>query len=95
LRLDRISESRPAIGGRGLLALSAWTGLVCLLLIAVDGIPDTEQFTGDLVVAPLTTGDDPSADSRVSHAVAVSLSAPSAYLAMLFRSPPATALACR
>jgi hypothetical protein len=66
-----------AVGGRSVLALSAWTGLVCLLLIAIDGIPDTEQFTGALVVAPLlTTGIDPAADSRVSHTVAVSLSAP-------------------
>ena len=71
--------------------LIAWAGLVCLLLIAVDGIPDAEQFTGALVSAPLlTTGIDPAADSRVSHTVAVSLSAPSAYLAFLFRSPPAS-----
>ena len=80
-----------AVGGRRVLALSAWTGLVCLLLIAIDGIPDTEQFTGALVVAPLLiTGADPSAGSLVSHTVAVSLSAPSAYLAFLFRSPPAS-----
>jgi hypothetical protein len=72
--------------------LVAWAGLVCLLLVAVDGIPDVEQFTGALGATPLpTTGTDPSADSRVSHTVAVSLSAPSAYLAFLFRSPPATA----
>jgi hypothetical protein len=70
--------------------LFAWAGLVCLLLIAADGIPDTEQFSGALVAAPLlATGTDPAAGSRVSHAVSVSLSAPSAYLALLFRSPPA------
>ena len=71
------------------LALFAWTGLVCLLLFAVDGIPDTEQFAGILVVAHLLAiGIDPSADSRGS--LSVSLSAPSAYLASLLRSPPET-----
>jgi len=100
---EKILTSRTALEGerkqvtvlfadvKGFLALSAWTGLICLLLIAIDGIPDTEQFDGILVVAPLlTTGTDPSADSRGSQTVAVSLSAPSAYLAFLFRSPPAT-----
>jgi hypothetical protein len=83
-----------AIGGRSVVALFAWTGLVCLLLVAADGIPDTEQFDGVLVVGPiLTTGTDPSADSRGTHTVAVSRSAPSAYLAMLFRSPPASSQA--
>jgi len=80
-----------AVGGRSVLALSAWTGLVCLLLIAADGVPDTEQFTGALVdTALLRIGTDPSADSRVHYVIAVSLSAPSAYLASLLRSPPAS-----
>jgi len=64
--------------------------LVCLLLIAFDGIPDAEQFTGVLVVASLwITGIEPSAGPRSARNVAVSLSPPSAYLAFLFRSPPA------
>jgi hypothetical protein len=75
-----------AFGGRSALALFAWTALVCLLLVVADGIPDSEQFAGALVVVPrLTTGTDPSADSRVYLTVAVSRSAPSAYLAFLFR----------
>jgi hypothetical protein len=83
-----------ATGGRSVAALFAWTGLVCLLLIAADGIPDTEQFDGALVaVALLPTGTEPSADSQVNHTVAVSRSAPSAYLAFLFRSPPASSQA--
>ena len=80
-----------ATGGRSVGALFAWTGLVCLLLVAADGIPDTEQFAGTLVVGSLlTTGTDPSADSRVNHTRAISRSAPSAYLASLLRSPPAS-----
>jgi len=83
--------SRLAVRNRRVLALSAWTGLVCLLLIAADGIPDTEQFTGALVVGVrLTTGTEPSADSRLRHTVAASRAVPSAYLALLFRSPPAS-----
>jgi len=71
--------------------LAAWTGLLFLLLIAIDGIPDTEQFDGTLVIARFPTiVIDPSPDSRASHTVATSLSTPSAYLAFLFRSPPAT-----
>ena len=83
--------SHLAVRNRRLLALSAWTGLVCLLLVAADGIPDTEQFTGSLVVGVLpTTGTEPSADSRLRHTVAASRAVPSAYLALLFRSPPAS-----
>jgi len=68
----------------------AWAALVRLLLIAFDGIPDAEQFTGILVVGSLwIAGIEPSAGPRSTHKVAVSLSTPSAYLAFLFRSPPA------
>jgi len=69
-------------------AVSAWVGLVCLLLIAFDGIPDAEQFTGTLVVAALSmAGIEPSAGRRSS--VARALSPTFAYLAFLLRSPPA------
>jgi len=71
-------------------AVFAWAALVRLLLIAFDGIPDAEQFTGILVVGSLwIAGIEPSAGPRSTHKVAVSLSTPSAYLAFLFRSPPA------
>lgn len=80
-----------ATGGWSVAPLFAWIGVVCLLLVAADGIPDTEQFAGALVVvALLTTRIDPSADPRVNQTVAISRSAPSAYLAFLFRSPPAS-----
>ena len=91
MSLDRITAQSLAVGGRWLLDLSAWTGLLCLLLIAFDGIPDTEQFAGILVVAPLLiAGIDPAAGRRSNRTVGVSLSPPSAYLAFLLRSPPAT-----
>jgi len=71
--------------------LFAWAGLVCLLLVAFDGIPDVEQFTGILVVASLFIGGiQPSAGRRSKCDISVSLSPPSAYLAFLFRSPPPT-----
>jgi len=71
-------------------AVSAWVGLVCLLLIAFDGIPDTEQFTGILAAASLSIkGIERCGGPRSNRSVAVSLSPPSAYLAFLFRSPPA------
>ena len=88
--LDRISQPQWAVVTRCLLALCAWTGLICLLLVAVDGIPDTEQLAGILVAALLlVTGIEPSGDRRSKRTVAVSLSPPSAYLAFLLRSPPA------
>jgi len=71
-------------------AVSAWVGLVCLLLIAVDGIPDAEQFTAVLIAAQLLIGQiEPSDGPRRKRNVAVSLSPPFAYLAFLLRSPPA------
>src|SRR5215831_1582908 len=71
-------------------AVSAWVGLVCLLLVAFDGIPDAEQFSGILVVAGLSiAGIERSADLRRQRNVAVSLSPLFAYLAFLLRSPPA------
>jgi len=90
LYVDRISQQQSAVGTRSVLALCAWIGLIGLLLVAVDGIPDTEQLAGILIaVALLVTGLEPSADRRSKRTVAVSLSPPSAYLAFLFRSPPA------
>lgn len=69
----------------------AWVGLVCLLSVAFDGIPDVEQFAGILVAASLVPGGiEASARRRSTRNVAASLSPPSAYLAFLFRSPPAT-----
>jgi hypothetical protein len=69
----------------------AWAGVVCLLLVAFDGIPDVEQFTGILVTASLLiSGIQPSVGRRSKCDISVSLSPPSAYLAFLFRSPPAT-----
>lgn len=86
---DRVSRQHPDVG-RYLLPLCAWTGLVCLLLVAFDGIPDTEQLTGILIAAGLLiTGIGPCADRLSKRTVAVSLSPPSAYLAFLLRSPPA------
>ena len=71
-------------------AVSAWVGLVCLLLIAFDGIPDAEQFTGIILVAAISmTGIQRSAGPRSKRTTAVSLSPPFAYLAFLLRSPPA------
>ena len=87
--LGRISK-QWAVGTRRLPALCAWVGLIGLLLVAFDGIPDTEELAGILVVAAsLITGLEPSADRRSKSTVAVSLSPPSAYLAFLLRSPPA------
>jgi len=87
---DRISQQQGAVGTRCFLALCAWTGLICLLLVAFDGIPDTEQLAGILVAALLlVTGIEPSDHRRSTRTVAVSLSPPSAYLAFLLRSPPA------
>jgi hypothetical protein len=71
-------------------AVFAWAGLVCLLLVAFDGIPDVEQFTGILVASLFIGGIQPSAGRRSKCDISVSLSPPSAYLAFLFRSPPAT-----
>jgi len=86
-----LALSQLAVRNRRVLTLSAWAGLVCLLLVAADGIPDTEQFTGAFVDGvPLTIGTELSADSRLRHTVAVSRAVPSAYLALLFRSPPAS-----
>jgi len=86
-----LALSHLAVRNRRVLALSAWAGLVCLLLVAADGIPDTEQFTGVLVAGILLATDtEPSADSRLRHAVAASRAVPAAYLALLFRSPPAS-----
>jgi len=90
LYVDRISQQQSAVGTRCVLALCAWIGLIGLLLVAFDGIPDTEQLAGILIaVALLVTGLEPSTDRRSKRTVAVSLSPPSAYLAFLFRSPPA------
>ena len=70
-------------------AVSAWVSLVCLLLIAFDGIPDAEQFTGILAVAALAiAGIEPSAGPSSKRTVAFSLSPAFAYLAFLLRSPP-------
>jgi hypothetical protein len=87
--LDRISQQRLAVGGRCLPALCAWSGLICLLLIACDGIPDTEQLAGILVAALLIAGIEACFDRHSNRSVAVSLCPPSAYLAFLLRSPPA------
>jgi hypothetical protein len=88
--VDRISQQQSAVGTRCLLVFCAWIGLIGLLLVAFDGIPDTEQLTGILIAAALLViGLEPSADRRSKRAVAVSLSPPSAYLAFLLRSPPA------
>jgi len=71
----------------------AWAGVVCLLLVAFDGIPDVEQFTGILVTASLLiSGIQPSVGRRSKCDISVSLSPPSAYLAFLFRSPPTSSL---
>ena len=87
--LDRVSRQQMDVG-RCLRALGAWAGLICLLLVAFDDIPDTEQLTGILIAAGLlTTGIGPCADRLSKRTVAVSLSPPSAYLAFLLRSPPA------
>jgi hypothetical protein len=90
LRLDLGSELHLAVNVRSLPALAAWAGLVCLLIVVSDGIPDTEQFESALGedLPPATSG-DATADSRISHTVAGSLAVPAAYLALLFRSPPA------
>ena len=88
--LDRVSQQHLGVG-RWLLALCTWAGLICLLLVAFDGIPDTEQLAGILVAALLMTGVDPCADRPSTRTVAVFLSPPSAYLAFLLRSPPAAA----
>jgi len=89
LRLDLGSELPLAVNVRSLPALAAWAGLICLLIVVSDSIPDTEQFEGALVEAlsPATSG-DATADLRISHPVAGLLAAPAAYLALLFRSPP-------
>ncbi len=88
--LDRVSQQQQLDVGRCLQALCAWAGLICLLLVAFDGIPDTEQLAGILIAAALSiTGIDPCAQRLGKRAVAISLSAPSSYLAFLLRSPPA------
>ena len=90
LRLDLSSELHHSVNVRSLPALAAWAGLVCLLNLVSDSIPDTEQFEGALVEAlPAATSGDATADLPISRTVAGSLAERAAYLALLFRSPPA------
>jgi len=90
LRLHLGSELHLAVNGWSLRALAAWAGLVCLLIVVTDSIPDTEQFEGALVEAlPAATSGDATADLPISRTVAGSLADRAAYLALLFRSPPA------
>ena len=74
---------------RFFLVLFSWSGFACLLLFAIDGIPDTEQFDGILVATSLPlAGNNLPLDSPISDSVAASISALSIYLAFLLRSPP-------
>src|SRR2546425_7605393 len=82
------SRLRP-MTRRFFLVLFSWSGCACLLLFAIDGIPDTEQFDGILVPTSLpSAGNNLPFDSPISDSVAASISALSVYLAFLLRSPP-------
>src|SRR3989442_1791058 len=77
---------------RFFLVLFSWSGVACLLLFAIDCIPDTEQFDGIPVAASLpSAGNNLSLDSPISDSVAASVSALSVYLSFLLRSPPSLA----
>ena len=75
---------------RFFLVLFSWSGVDCLLLLASDGIPDTEQFDGIPVAAASlpSAGNNLPLDSPMSDSIAASISALSVYLAFLLRSPP-------
>src|SRR5206468_4092283 len=82
------SRLRP-MTRRFFLVLFTWSGVACLLLLASDGIPDTEQFDGIPVASfLLSAGNNLSLDSPISDSVAASVSAVSVYLSFLLRSPP-------
>ena len=79
----------PSVTRRVAVVLFWLTGLAGLLVLACDSIPDTEQFDGIIGGHhfPVTVNLF-SVGSSTRCARAASISGLSAYLALLFRSPP-------